>query len=144
MNERRETPLVAPAPSGPAIAGIWFARLVCLVAGIFGLGGCGPNDTIDREHDVGSAGGATGDVTGLGTGGAPAEPPPPAVSCGEAKPWMVGGAYKEGSLVAAGSPTHLFQCRPWPNSGWCPMAAYEPGKPEGYWKDAWTDHGPCP
>lgn len=118
---------------------------------------CAPNDRIDRNADAeppapvgtggmspgtGGAAPGTGGTPDPGTGGAMM--PPPHVACGEIMPWMSGAAYKEGDKVAAGRPVHVYECRPWPNSGWCPMAAYEPGLPGTPWADAWTDTGPCP
>jgi hypothetical protein len=138
--------------------------VVGLAVGLVALA-CSPNDTIDRdlgpvgtggvavEPGAGGAGGvsATGGNSGGGVGGVGggamggmAGLPPAPVSCGEVMGWMAGGDYKEGTRVAAGSPARLYECLPWPNSGWCPMAAYEPGKADGFWKDAWKDVGPCP
>jgi hypothetical protein len=68
----------------------------------------------------------------------------PGVACGMAQPWMADGAYKEGAQVTHGTPPHVYQCLPFPNSGWCPMSAYEPGKAGAPWMDAWKDVGPCP
>ena len=150
----------------PAPAARW-AGLVLLVCAQLAQA-CGPLDVVDRSvggplpggasgaggaGDIG-AGGASGGSTGQAggaaggqgadAGGAGGGPPPPPVACGEIMPWMAGGPYKEGERVAAGNPTHIFECRPWPNSGWCPMDAYEPAKPDGPWADAWTDTGVCP
>jgi hypothetical protein len=77
---------------------------------------------------------------------APVMPPPtnPGVACGMAQPWMADGDYKDGTQVTNGTPPHVYQCLPFPNSGWCPMSAYEPGKAGAPWMDAWKDVGPCP
>jgi hypothetical protein len=81
-----------------------------------------------------------------GSPDAPPMPPPtnPGVACGMAQPWMADGTYKDGSQVTHGTPPHVYQCLPFPNSGWCPMSAYEPGKDGAPWMDAWKDVGPCP
>ena len=128
---------------------------------------CGPISRIDRGvqaegagsggQSVGATGGAGGGAGGAGQGGqggAGGEgssgvggsdgPPAPPARCGEVGPWMEGKLYEAGDRVAAGLPVHLYECRPWPNSGWCPLPAYEPGKIADYWPDAWTDAGPCP
>src|SRR5438046_10351528 len=63
-----------------------------------------------------------GDATGAGGGaGAPSGGgAPPGVVCGEVEPWVPGGPYKEGMRVTHGSPAHVYECKPWPFSGWCP------------------------
>jgi len=59
------------------------------------------------------------------------------------------GAYKPGNSYNAGDRVfqlrdlRVFQCRPWPNSGWFSIAAYEPDGKTGYWPDAWTPIGYC-
>jgi hypothetical protein len=73
-----------------------------------------------------------------------AMPVNPGVACGMAMPWTADSDYKEGAQVTHGTPPHIYQCRPFPNSGWCPMSAYEPGKDGAPWMDAWMDAGPCP
>lgn len=56
--------------------------------------------------------------------------------------------YKENGGYVAGSTVqntgNRYQCRPWPNSGWCNGAAwaYAPGT-GAYWQDAWTLVGSC-
>jgi hypothetical protein len=75
---------------------------------------------------------------------AAADAPPPSSGCTGVAEWMSGVAYKEGDLVTHGTMKHKYQCRPWPNSGWCPIDAYEPGKINGFWPDAWNDLGACP
>lgn len=50
--------------------------------------------------------------------------------------YKAGATYKAGDIVTHGG--DLYQCKPFPNSGWCSVApqAYEPGR--GWaWKDAW-------
>ncbi|KVK98994.1 glycosyl hydrolase family 18 protein [Burkholderia ubonensis] len=58
---------------------------------------------------------------------------------GESHPqYQQGTAYKAGDVVSNGG--KLYECKPWPYSGWCGQApaAYEPGK--GWaWNDAWTE-----
>lgn len=60
--------------------------------------------------------------------------PPP----GEYPAYQAGTAYKEGDIVV-GADNALYQCKPWPNSGWCTNAAYAPAI-SAYWHDAWTKH----
>jgi predicted chitinase len=57
-------------------------------------------------------------------------------------PAYVGGtAYKAGDRVTAGGKT--YECKPYPYSGWCSIAAsYSPGT--GFaWRDAWTEITSC-
>lgn len=68
----------------------------------------------------------------------------PPVMCGDIPAWMPDGKYTEGSKVANGFPGKIYQCLPWPRSGWCSISAYEPGKPSGPWVDAWMEIGACP
>jgi hypothetical protein len=68
---------------------------------------------------------------------------PPAVACDGAEPWMSDAAYQPGKQVRHGTPPHLYECKPWPFSGWCLFAAYEPGKPGAPWEEAWLDLGRC-
>jgi hypothetical protein len=74
----------------------------------------------------------------------PVAPPAPAADCAGAQPWRGGEPYKDGTRVTHGTPAHVYECKPWPFSGWCPMAAYEPGKTDTPWSDAWIDLGACP
>ena len=60
------------------------------------------------------------------------EPTPP----GEHPLYQAGTAYKEGDIVT-GSDEQLYQCKPWPNSGWCSSPSYEPGT-SAFWRDAWN------
>ena len=50
-----------------------------------------------------------------------------------------GTMYEGGDKVTMGS--IVYQCRPWPNSGWCSMNQYEPGGVNS--NDAWTILGYC-
>jgi GH18 family chitinase len=63
-------------------------------------------------------------------------------NCSSIAQYTENGGYVAGSLVKnAGS---QYECRPWPNSGWCNGAAwaYAPGTGM-YWQDAWTLKGSC-
>lgn len=51
-------------------------------------------------------------------------------------PYQAGTAYQAGDIVT-GKDGELYQCKDWPNSGWCPIGAYEPGVTI-YWQDAWN------
>ncbi|QOQ70474.1 hypothetical protein [Photobacterium damselae] len=57
-------------------------------------------------------------------------PPPTDVPNYEA-----GFAYQEGDKVL-GSDGNVYQCKPWPYSGWCASASYAPATSQ-YWPDAW-------
>lgn len=73
-----------------------------------------------------------------GTGGTDAGTP---VTCANAPAYVLGTQYMPGARARnVGS---LYQCRPYPYSGWCGQhPAYEPGV--GYaWMDAWTLVGRC-
>ncbi|MHA7056258.1 Ig-like domain-containing protein [Aquimarina sp. M1] len=61
--------------------------------------------------------------------------------CDEAQ-YVEGGGYSEGSTVQ--NEGNVYECRSWPNSGWCDGAAwaYAPGTGT-YWQDAWTLVGEC-
>ena len=87
-------------------------------------------------------GGRGTDVDALADDGGPSVAP--GVACGSAQPWSASHSYKEGDQVTHGAPPHVYQCKPWPYSGWCTNSAYEPGKAGGPWQDAWVDLGPCP
>lgn len=53
--------------------------------------------------------------------------------------YVAGNQYQAGNIVTnAGG---VYQCRPWPNSGWCSGSApyYAPGTGSA-WQDAWTKH----
>ncbi|MDL3984682.1 DUF5011 domain-containing protein [Shewanella xiamenensis] len=58
---------------------------------------------------------------------------------GEYPAYSAGTQYQAGDIVTnAGG---VYQCRPWPNSGWCSGSApyYAPGTGSA-WQDAWTKH----
>lgn len=58
---------------------------------------------------------------------------------GEYPAYNAGTQYQAGDIVTnAGG---VYQCRPWPNSGWCSGSApyYAPGTGSA-WQDAWTKH----
>jgi predicted chitinase len=63
------------------------------------------------------------------------------VSCNGAARYAAGTVYQGGARVQnRGS---LYQCRPFPYSGWCGIGGgYEPGAGD-YWQDAWTLVGTC-
>jgi len=48
--------------------------------------------------------------------------------------------YEEGDKVSVGE--LVYQCKTWPNSGWCGQAGYKPEEGTA-WKDAWTVVGHC-
>jgi chitinase/chitodextrinase len=62
-------------------------------------------------------------------------------SCTAAQ-YVENGGYVAGSRVK--NVGNQYECRPWPNSGWCNggAAAYAPGTGSS-WSDAWTLVGPC-
>lgn len=57
-------------------------------------------------------------------------------SVGEHPAYQAGVDYQAGDIVKAAD-GKLYQCKTWPNSGWCPSAAYAPGI-STYWQDAWN------
>ncbi|MGF1768603.1 M66 family metalloprotease [Enterovibrio makurazakiensis] len=59
-------------------------------------------------------------------------PPEP----GEYPTYQAGFAYQAGDIVT-GADNTLYQCKPWPNSGWCASASYAPAT-SAFWQDAWT------
>jgi hypothetical protein len=63
-------------------------------------------------------------------------------SCSTLPQYVENGGYVAGSKVK--NVSNQYQCRPWPNSGWCNGAAwaYAPGTGT-YWTDAWTLVGAC-
>ena len=120
-------------------------------------GGSGGRRSPDGSGGAGggSTGGSAGSAGSGATGGSPdaaardAKPLPPlsdalAASCADLPAWQAGNEYQPGDSVTHGSPPHRFQCKPWPYSGWCPVAEYEPAGPKGHWPDAWNDQGVCP
>ncbi|MFA1561905.1 M66 family metalloprotease [Aliivibrio fischeri] len=62
------------------------------------------------------------------------EPTPP--PSGEHPLYQAGTSYKEGDIVM-GKDEQLYQCKPWPNSGWCSNPSYEPAV-SAFWQDAWN------
>ncbi|RYU67482.1 DUF5011 domain-containing protein [Aliivibrio finisterrensis] len=62
------------------------------------------------------------------------EPTPP--PSGEHPLYQAGTSYKEGDIVM-GKDEQLYQCKPWPNSGWCSNPNYEPAV-SAFWQDAWN------
>lgn len=50
--------------------------------------------------------------------------------------YTAGTAYNEGDIVV-GKDNALYQCKPWPYSGWCSNSGYAPGD-SLYWQDAWN------
>ncbi|MCY9871484.1 immunoglobulin-like domain-containing protein [Vibrio barjaei] len=57
--------------------------------------------------------------------------PPP----GEHPAYDPNATYAEGDIVT-GSDGGLYQCKPWPYTGWCSNPSYEPGETV-HWSDAW-------
>ncbi|MCX2789041.1 immunoglobulin-like domain-containing protein [Vibrio sp. Sgm 5] len=50
-------------------------------------------------------------------------------------PYESGKTYETGDIVT-GSDGNLYQCKPWPYTGWCSNPSYAPGETV-YWSDAW-------
>jgi hypothetical protein len=87
------------------------------------------------------ADGTSGSGGSSGTGGSSGSGGGPTVdNCTGIAPWSV-RTYSPGDLAESNG--RLYECQPWPNSGWCGLAgAYEPGV--GWaWTNAWIDLGPC-
>jgi hypothetical protein len=63
------------------------------------------------------------------------------VPCTGVAAYMLGKTYASDERAQSGG--NLYQCRPYPYTGWCGIsAAYAPGT--GYaWMDAWTLVGAC-
>ena len=102
--------------------------------GTGGSGGDGSGGTGGAGGDEPDAGGSGG-TAGSGNGGAS--------GCSDIPPWKP-GAYKGGDRVSNGTPPHQYRCKDFPYEGWCGNVAYEPGKPDAPWMDAWDDLGRCP
>ncbi|KJF93660.1 immunoglobulin-like domain-containing protein [Photobacterium angustum] len=49
--------------------------------------------------------------------------------------YEAGKAYQAGDQVL-GTDGNVYQCKPWPYTGWCANASYAPGSSQ-YWADAW-------
>ncbi|HEY2901222.1 MAG TPA: hypothetical protein VGL59_11645 [Polyangia bacterium] len=141
--------------------------------GGFGLGGSGGFGTLPVTTGgggsvaAGGASGAGGDGSGgasvdaqpealpvhdAGSGRPPDTNPPPtvtpdgpltAINCYLYAAYKPGTAYTDGARVFQLRDLRVFQCKPWPYSGWCSQDAYEPDGPTGYWPDAWTPIGYC-
>jgi hypothetical protein len=105
----------------------------------------GAGDAAGGELSVGgSAAGAAA------TGGSGSAGMPPVVGgvggsgavgaqCSNVPTWAA-GSYEGGARVR--NAVSLYECKPFPYSGWCGMPAYAPGA--GFaWTDAWTLIGPC-
>ncbi|WP_039976586.1 immunoglobulin-like domain-containing protein [Vibrio jasicida] len=50
-------------------------------------------------------------------------------------PYESGKTYEAGDIVT-GLDGNLYQCKPWPYTGWCSNPSYAPGETV-YWSDAW-------
>ena len=61
------------------------------------------------------------------------------LSCSGLPKWAL-GTYSAGAQVQDGG--NAYKCKPWPYSGWCGQAGYEPGVGAA-WQDAWVLLGPC-
>lgn len=82
----------------------------------------------------GGGGGTGGSVASGGHGGSGA-----IEGCEGVMNWSP-GSYSAGARVQSG--INLYECKPYPYSGWCGMDAYAPGT--GWaWADAWILVGPC-
>jgi hypothetical protein len=66
-----------------------------------------------------------------------------AINCYLYAAYKPGTAYTDGARVFQLRDLRVFECKPWPYSGWCSQDAYEPDGPTGYWPDAWTPIGYC-
>jgi hypothetical protein len=64
-----------------------------------------------------------------------------ASACEEPVPYALGQRYAEGARVEREG--KVYACKPWPYSGHCGQAGYEPGTGQA-WQDAWTTASPCP
>lgn len=67
---------------------------------------------------------------------------PPSGDCNGTPQYVEAGGYDAGSQVQNAG--NIYQCREWPNSGWCDggAAAYAPGSGT-HWQDAWTFVAEC-
>ncbi|WP_414448994.1 glycosyl hydrolase family 18 protein [Burkholderia sp. 22PA0099] len=98
-----------------------------------------------KAADAGHGGAGNGGESGGGSGGAGGSGSAGSAggaggAGGDYPAYQSGSQYKAGDVVS--NLGKLFQCKPFPYSGWCSMApaAYEPGK--GFaWSDAWTSFG---
>src|SRR6266542_2262031 len=62
-----------------------------------------------------------------------------ALTCTSYPQWTI-KTYSGGDRVQNNG--SAYECKPFPYSGWCAQAAYEPGATP-YWADAWTKAGDC-
>jgi len=63
-------------------------------------------------------------------------------TCSGVPQYIENGGYVAGSRVQVGGT--LYECKPYPYSGWCNGAAWAYGPGTGtYWSDAWTNVGNC-
>src|SRR6266511_421900 len=62
-----------------------------------------------------------------------------ALSCTSYPEWTI-TTYTGGDRVKHGG--NAYECKPFPYSGWCGQAGYEPGVTL-YWQDAWIPLGAC-
>lgn len=74
-------------------------------------------------------------------GDPPGDPGDPPGNCGDIPGYQPGVSYGGGDRVS--NVGNVYECKPWPYSGWCGAgSAYEPGV--GWaWADAWNQIGPC-
>jgi len=114
--------------------------------------GSGGTGGADMDSGAGGSGGVT-DAGGMrDTGGVrdtmPREMrpvgPTTRYNCYAISPWKANTPYKAGDRVFQIADLRVYQCRPWPYEGWCPLPTYEPGdESTGYWRDAWVQLGYC-
>ncbi|MEW7291502.1 glycosyl hydrolase family 8 [Aquimarina sp. 2304DJ70-9] len=84
----------------------------------------------DGDTTVSTAVTITVNTSGTGTG-----------NC-DVAPYIEDGGYVEGSQVQNNG--NVYECKPYPFSGWCNGAAWAYAPGEGtYWEDAWTLVGEC-
>lgn len=74
---------------------------------------------------------AVGLILALAAASVEATEPPPA--------WTAGTNYSGGNRVQ--NLGQIYECKPWPYSGWCGQSGYEPGG-SIYWQQAWILIGP--
>lgn len=102
--------------------------------GAGGKGGSGGTAGTGSMGGTGGAGGTGGSGPTAGTGGTGSG------TCDGVAAWSV-KAYSAGDRVKNGG--KLYECKPYPFTGWCANAAYEPGLADGTWTNAWTLVGGC-
>jgi hypothetical protein len=64
---------------------------------------------------------------------------PPSTNCDELPTWTA-HSYLGGARVQ--NLGEIYECKGWPQSGWCGQAGYQPGV-EAHWPDAWTRVTDC-